>query len=158
MLQSPGCINTKGRCCLLDDLLIQFGYVGLFAGSFLAASLIPFSSEVLVIGLAILGYDKILLTLVAGTGNFLGALLNYYIGFKGGEFFKKHVSSNKKSSEKAQKALEKWGAPILFFSWVPIVGDPMTVVAGYFKMNLLWFSLWVFPGKLSRYIVILLFL
>jgi membrane protein YqaA with SNARE-associated domain len=142
----------------VDDFLIQFGYLGLFAGSFLAASLVPFSSEVLAVGLALLGYDKLLITLVAGTGNFLGALFNYYIGYKGADLFKKRMEADKKSSEKAQKALEKWGAPILFFSWVPFVGDPMTVVAGYFKINLWVFSLWVYPGKLSRYIVILYFL
>jgi membrane protein YqaA with SNARE-associated domain len=142
----------------LEDFLVQFGYVGLFAGSFLAASLVPFSSEALVVGMALLGYDEILLTLVAGTGNFVGALFNYYIGYKGADLYDKHWKSNKKSSEKAQKALEKWGAPILFFSWVPFIGDPMTVVAGYFRMNLLVFSLWVFPGKLSRYVVILYFL
>ena len=142
----------------MEDLLIQFGYLGLFAGSFIAASLIPFSSEVLVIGLALLGYDKMLLTIVAGTGNFLGALFNYYIGYQGASLFKKHVASNKKSSAKAQKALEKWGAPILFFSWIPFVGDPMTVVAGYYKINLLVFSLWVYSGKLLRYVVILFFL
>lgn len=142
----------------MDELLIQFGYLGLFAGSFIAASLVPFSSEVLVVGLALLGYDKLLLTLVAGTGNFLGALFNYWIGYQGAALFKKQIDENKKSSERARKVLEKWGAPVLFFSWLPFVGDPMTVVAGYFRINLWAFCLWVYPGKLSRYLVILYFL
>lgn len=141
----------------MEDLLIQFGYVGLFAGSFLAASLVPFSSEVLVVALALLDYNEAALVFVAGTGNFAGALFNYYIGYKGAELFKKDQEKNKKSSERAKKALEKWGAPILFFSWVPFVGDPMTAVAGYFKVNIWKFCFWVYPGKLLRYVVLLWF-
>jgi membrane protein YqaA with SNARE-associated domain len=51
---------------------------------------------------------------------------------------------------------QKWGSPILFFTWIPIIGDPLTVVAGVFKLNLYIFIFWVVLGKAFRYFLVII--
>ena len=67
------------------DFIFSLGYLGLFIISFLAASLIPLSSELFVLGMPVLGYNIWLVAVVATLGNFFGALLNYYVGKKGSD-------------------------------------------------------------------------
>ena len=138
------------------DTLFQFGYVGLFIISFLAASLLPLSSELFVLAMLPLGYNIWWVGIVATAGNFAGALLNYYIGKKGtevmlGRFFDVKEGTRKK----AEQFYERWGQVSLFFSWVPIIGDPLTAVSGAMKLDLRIFTFWVVLGKALRYVVLL---
>ncbi|MBV7337151.1 DedA family protein [Chloroflexi bacterium TSY] len=138
------------------QLIEQFGYVGLLIVSFLAATILPFSSEVLVVLMPALGFNKLLILLFATTGNFLGSLSNYYVGKLGNRFLlAKYVTTDNARLQQAQTAYERWGAPILFFSWVPIVGDPLTFVPGILNRKVSTFAFWVLLGKVSRYWFIL---
>ena len=134
----------------------QFGYVGLLIASFLASTLLPMSSEVFVLLMAQLGFNRWLILLFATTGNFLGALANYAIGKLGSRFFlSNYVSSDDKKLQKARQLYERWGAPILFFSWLPFIGDPLTMIPGILNSRLTTFTVWVLPGRALRYIFVL---
>lgn len=130
----------------------------LFLSAFLAATIFPAQSEIVLLSLAKLGnYDKILLLLIATSGNVLGALLNWFLGiyfvkFKDRKWFP--IKENK--LEKGIKFYQKWGVWSLLFSWLPIVGDLFTVIAGISKVNIWLFLLLVTIGKASRYFVLLI--
>lgn len=138
------------------DFLFSLGYLGLFVISFLAASLLPLSSELFVLGLPALGYNIWGVMLVATTGNYCGALLNYYVGKKGADFaLSRFIQIKPKTWAKAERYYKKWGPVALFFSWVPFIGDPLTAVAGALELPLSTFTFWVLLGKTIRYLVLL---
>lgn len=138
------------------DLIDQFGYLGLFLITFLSASLLPLVSEVVVVGLPALGFDIWLVLIVATAGNFAGSLFNYYLGRTGRNLLdKSFLGADRDKMERAEVLFRRWGAPVLFFSWLPVVGDPLTVVAGALHLGLGRFSFWVLTGKLLRYAVLL---
>ncbi len=133
----------------------EFGYAGLFFASFLAATILPLSSEVVLGGLLLSGLNPTLLVGVATSGNVLGAFVNYAIGFCGSAFLaKKVLKIADVESLKAQQRFKKYGVCSLFFAWVPVVGDPLTFVAGALKINIWLFFVLVTAGKLMRYVLI----
>lgn len=141
---------------MAENIVLQFGYLGLFVISFLAATLLPFSSEAVVALMPSLGYKTGLVLIFATAGNFLGALANYFVGKWGGGFLlTRYIRVEPDKLQKAHNLFERWGAPILFFSWVPIIGDPLTVISGALKVRLAVFTFWVLLGKTLRYGVVL---
>lgn len=141
---------------MTEELILQYGYAGLFVVSFLAATLIPLGSEVFVTLMIMSGYNLLPVFLVATLGNTLGSVCNYYVGKYGGSFFlSRYIKPDSEKREKAERLYSRWGAPVLFFAWLPVVGDPLTVVAGIFNLNLYRFVLWVASGKAFRYIVVI---
>lgn len=137
------------------EYFTEFGYIGLFLASFLAATILPLSSEVVLSFLLLNGLSPTILVSVATVGNVLGALLNYAIGLWGGVFLlRKVLKISEKESVKAQQTFAKYGVFSLFFAWAPVIGDPLTVVAGLLKINILLFLILVTSGKLIRYVVI----
>ena len=138
------------------SFIFSLGYVGLFIISFLAASLIPLSSELFVLGLPALGYNIWWVAAVATAGNFCGALLNYFVGKKGTDFvLGRYVKIDPKTWARAERFYQRWGPVALFFSWVPFIGDPLTAVAGALNLSLRTFTFWVLLGKGLRYVVLL---
>ncbi len=141
---------------MIESILFELGYAGLFLVSFLAATLIPLSSEGAVVLMALGKFNPVLILIVATAGNSLGALVNYFAGKWGARFLLfKYLKIDARTQARAEKTYGKWGAPILFFAWVPIVGDPLTVVAGVLKVNPASFLFWVVLGKAFRYWAIL---
>lgn len=132
-----------------------FGYAGLFLASFLAATILPLSSEVVLSFLLLNGLNPSMLVGVATVGNVLGSLLNYAIGLWGGIFLaRKVLKVSQAESIKAQQIFKKYGVFSLFFAWVPVIGDPLTVVAGMLKIDIIMFLILVTSGKLIRYAVV----
>ncbi len=137
------------------EYFTEFGYMGLFLASFLAATILPLSSEVVLGFLLLNGLSPTLLVSVATFGNVLGSFVNYAIGFWGSVFLvKKVLKISEDESVKAQQTFKKYGVFSLFFAWVPVIGDPLTVVAGALKINILIFFTLVTSGKLIRYVII----
>ena len=133
----------------------DFGYVGLFLASFLAATILPLSSEVVLGVLLLHDFNPTLLVGVATCGNVLGSFANYVIGFWGSAFLvNKVLRISSAESIKVQQTFKKYGVFSLFFAWVPVVGDPLTFVAGLLKTDLLIFFILVTSGKLIRYVLI----
>jgi membrane protein YqaA with SNARE-associated domain len=137
------------------ESLAAYGYLGLFVGSFLAATILPFSSEILLTFLLLNGFDLIYAVGVATVGNVLGAVVNYGLGFGGVHLvLKKLLNYSRNDIWAAEKRFRKYGVISLFFAWVPVIGDPLTVVAGLLRINFSLFLLVVTAGKLARYVVV----
>lgn len=133
---------------------VEWGYLGLFIASFLGATIIPFSSELVFSLLIIKGYDFNLSLLVATTGNWLGGLSSYFLGRLGKwSTLEKYFRLKKEKIVKFKTNIDKWGSLLAFFCWLPIVGDPIAVGLGFFRTNYVLVAIWMFIGKLIRYIV-----
>ena len=133
-------------------------YLTIFFLSFLAATILPFSSEIgLASLLALDTYNNILLLIFASCGNILGSCINWLLGNYSRRFEnKKWFPFNKKNLFKASNWFEKYGKWSLLLSWVPVVGDPITFIAGTMKTKFKTFILLVSISKISRYLVIFL--
>lgn len=137
------------------ETLAGLGYGGLFLAAFLAATLLPLSSEVVLVILLAQGLNPPLLIAIATLGNLLGALLNYSLGRGGACFLRRWLPARPEAeTAKAEATYRKYGVVSLLFAWLPVVGDPLTVVAGALRVNLGLFLLLVGFGKLARYLVV----
>ena len=137
------------------EYFAELGYFGLFIAAFLAATILPLSSEVVLSALLITGLSPIALIAIATTGNVLGSLANYALGYWASlEVIKKWLNMSEQEFIRAEQRFVKYGMISLCFAWVPIIGDPLTVIAGILRIRLLWFVVLVTAGKLMRYIVI----
>jgi len=139
------------------EILAEYSYFGLFLASFLAATLLPFSSEVVLGVLLNQGLNPYTTLFVATSGNVLGAVVNYGLGAFGGRLIlHKFWRMTDPEILKATTRFQKFGVVSLLFSWVPIIGDPLTVAAGVLKVNFMVFLLLVGLGKFLRYVMIYL--
>ena len=131
-------------------------YLSLFAISFLAATILPFSSELSLVGLiATSNYDNLLLLIVVSFGNVLGSIVNWVLGFYSRNLStKKWFPFKETQIEISSKWFRKFGRWSLLFTWVPIIGDPLTLVAGLLRVRFLDFIILVAIGKISRYLVV----
>ena len=129
----------------------------LFLSSFLAATIFPAQSELVLASLNIANnHDKFLLVTIATIGNVLGALVNWFIGYYLIKFKdKKWFPIQKRKIDKYSRFYQKWGVWSLLLAWMPIIGDPLTVIAGIFRTNIWLFLILVTIGKLSRYLFII---
>ena len=131
-------------------------YLSLFTISFLAATILPFSSELTLAGLiATSNYDDLLLLIVASLGNTLGSLVNWALGYYSRNLtMKKWFPFKETQIERSSKWFSKFGKWSLLFAWVPIIGDPLTLVAGLLRVRFLDFIILVAIGKVSRYLIV----
>ena len=131
-------------------------YLSLFIISFLAATILPFSSELTLAGLIVTSsYDNLLLLIVASFGNILGSVVNWILGFYSRNLSKKKWFPFKDEQiEKSSKWFNKFGRWYLLFAWVPFIGDPLTLAAGLFRVKFIEFLILVIIGKVSRYLII----
>ena len=129
---------------------------GLGIAAFLSATLLPGSSEALLVSLLLLGEESpASLLAIATFGNVIGSLLNWYMG----AFFmsfqhKKWFPISLQQIDKAQVWFSKYGIWSLLFAWAPIIGDPLTLIAGMMRISLIPFILLVTIGKFARYALI----
>ena len=131
-------------------------YLSLFFISFLAATILPFSSELTLAGLiSTSNYDNLLLLVVGSFGNVLGSVFNWSLGFYSRNLsIKKWFPFKKIQIERSSKWFSKFGKWSLLFAWLPIVGDPLTFVAGLLRVRFLDFIILVAIGKVSRYLIV----
>lgn len=139
----------------MDDPL---AYLGLFVAAFVAATLLPAQSEAVLAGLVLAGrYDTGLLVLVATVGNVLGSLTNWVLGrlvttFEGRRWF----PIRRASLARAEAWYRRFGRWSLLLSWAPVIGDPLTLVAGLLRERLDVFLVLVTIAKLGRYVAVVL--
>ena len=131
-------------------------YLSLFTISFLAATILPFSSELTLAGLiATSNYDNLILLIVASFGNTLGSVVNWALGFYSRNLTtKKWFPFKETQIERSSKWFDKFGKLSLLFAWAPILGDPLTLVAGLLRVKFLDFIILVAIGKVSRYLIV----
>lgn len=134
----------------------MIAYIGLFISAFVAATVLPMQSEAVLVGLLVAASHPIsVLVIVATIGNVLGSLINWYLGryllvFREKRWF----PSSQHQLERAQNWYRRYGRWSLLGSWLPIVGDPLTVVAGLMREPLISFVVLVTIAKGTRYILL----
>ena len=140
----------------MEATAIEYG--GLFVSAFLAATILPFSSEAVLAGLhtASGGAGTATLLAVASVGNTLGSFANFLLGrlclhWREARWFPVKAAE----LERATAWFRRFGAWSLLFAWVPVVGDPLTLVAGVLRVNIWLFLALVGAGKIARYGVVL---
>jgi membrane protein YqaA with SNARE-associated domain len=131
-------------------------YLGLFAVSLLAATVLPAQSEVVLAGMILAErYHLWLLILVASVGNVLGSVVNWFLGrfiahFEGRRWF----PVKRDQIAKAERWYQRYGYWSLLLSWAPVIGDPLTVVAGVLREPLPVFLVLVTIAKVGRYLIV----
>lgn len=128
----------------------------LFLSAFLAATILPFSSEVALFTAVEAGLDKHTALLVASSGNILAVILNYYLGYFLYEKTKDRLLKSR-SGKKAYHVGHTYGYYALLLSWLPIIGDPLTLVAGMVRLNFFYFLLITASLRVARYVAVLYF-
>jgi membrane protein YqaA with SNARE-associated domain len=136
--------------------LESLGLVGLFLATFLSATILPFSSEAILLFFLTKGVDPTVCLSIATLGNSLGGASNYFIGRLGNPLWLKRIGVKENTIAKNEKWVIKYGSPIAFFSWIPFLGDPLLVVLGYFRSNPTFTFLWMVIGKFLRYLLMCL--
>ena len=138
-------------------MIILISYFQLLIISFLAATILPLSSELILSTMLLTeSFDKYLLLVVASFGNIFGSSVNWYLGKKILIFKdKKWFPVNEKQIAKSEMYFKKYGIWSLLLAWVPIIGDPLTVIAGILRVNFFTFLLLVSVSKTSRYIFLI---
>lgn len=131
-------------------------YLILFFSAFISATLFPLGSEALFIYDINEGYNIYLLLFFATIGNSLGSIFNYFLGLKGEEYLIRKKLLSEKMILKSKNYFDKYGFYCLLFSWLPIIGDPLTFVAGILKYDLKKFIIIVTIAKFLRYLFIAL--
>jgi membrane protein YqaA with SNARE-associated domain len=127
----------------------------LFFSALLSATLLPGSSEALL--LYKLSQNQAVIPLVASatTGNIIGSLVTYYMGLLGNTVMhRRWLGIDKKALLSAEQSYQRWGVYSLLLAWLPIVGDPLCLMAGLLRVNVIAFILLAGAGKLARYMII----
>jgi membrane protein YqaA with SNARE-associated domain len=138
---------------LMEDV---FAYGGLFLAAFLAATIFPAQSEFVLIGMLMNGnFSPSALFVVASIGNILGSCVNYMIGLglAGTRTLDRFINAERR--QQAERWYRKYGRWSLLLSWAPIIGDPLTIVAGLCRDRFLFFVGIVSIAKAGRYAVIM---
>jgi len=124
----------------------------LFVVSFLAATVLPLGSEWLLVLMIAQGFSITETVIAASVGNYVGSCTTFVIGLYGSTFIiNKVLRIDSTQLERAKRIYEKYGTWSLLMSWFPIIGDPICLVAGIFKVGWLRYSVLVFIGKFIRY-------
>ncbi len=136
----------------ITHFLIDYGYWGMFISAFLAGSVLPFSSEAVMLGLLAAGVDPVSLLIYGSIGNVMGGMVNYGLGRLGKlEWLKKYFHLKQSSIDRAYQFMGGHGAWMGFFAFLPILGSAITVVLGLTRANLPLSVFSITLGKVMRY-------
>lgn len=136
------------------DWLIDYGYVGLFLGSFLAATVVPFSADVLLVVLLAAGADPCLAITLATTGNWLGGLTSYWLGRIGKwSWLEKYFGIRQEKLERQRERIMRWGSLLAFMTWLPVIGDVLAVALGFYRIGFVRSAVFMLLGKGTRFIL-----
>lgn len=134
--------------------LQSLGLFGLFIGCFLAATVIPFSSDALYIAVLAATKDPVGCLLAGTIGNWLGSVLTYWIGWAARwEWIEKWFHVSREKLEKQKGLLDRWGVWAALLCWVPIVGDVIAIALGFYRCKPFWSIVLMLVGKFSRFAI-----
>lgn len=137
--------------------LIEYGSLGMFIAGFLSGSILPFSSEVVLVGLLQAGANVWGLLIWGTIGNSLGSYVNYLIGTLGREeWITKYAGVKPDKLHKGMRYVRKYGAWAGLLSWMPVIGELLTVAMGYLRVNQFASIATIVIGKFLRYVILAL--
>ena len=138
-------------------MLLFISYLKLFIISLLAATILPLSSEIVLTTMLLTNlFEKNILLVIASSGNILGSIFNWYLGKKITIFQdRKWFPVSPEQLNKSQKYFQKYGLWSLLLAWVPVIGDPLTLLAGVLRVRFSIVFILVSISKISRYVFIL---
>ncbi len=141
----------------LIEFLTDYGYIGMLLSGFLAGSIFPLSSEVVMLALMAAGLDPWLLVAYGTIGNTLGSMLNYWIGTLGRmDWIEKYLHVKQKELDRAKRFMAGRGALTGFFAFLPVIGEAITIVLGLMRANVTLTAISVTVGKFARYALLAL--
>lgn len=134
---------------------IELGYLGLFLASFLAATVLPLSSDALLLAMLLGPFDPAPTIAVATFGNWVGGMSSYYLGYLGRwQWIEKYLRVSRSRIERINAWLANKGSWIAFWCWLPIIGDPLAIALGFLRSKPIPTALWMLLGKFLRYLAI----
>lgn len=134
--------------------LQQLGLLGLFIGTFLAATVIPFSSDALYVAILLATKNPVVCLVVGTLGNWLGSITTYWLGrVAKWEWLEKTFKVRQETLEKQKVKIDKYGVWLALLSWIPIAGDVIALALGFYKSPALWTILLLLAGKFGRFLV-----
>lgn len=126
--------------------------MGMFLSALLAATILPFSSDLVLGGLVAAGCNPVAIVAVATLGNWMGGLISYGMGWLGKtEWLERYFRVKPESIAKQKARVDRWGPLLAITSWVPFVGDIFAIVLGFYKAKFWPTAWWLLVGKLLRY-------
>jgi membrane protein YqaA with SNARE-associated domain len=138
------------------DFLSHYGLIGLFLAGFLSGSVLPFNSEAVLSVLILAGFNALSCLIVASLGNMLGGISIYYLGYLGNmKWIEKYGGVKEEKIQAILPKLNKYGPLMATLSFVPVVGDVVILALGFFRISPLLTSVFMFIGKIGRYIFII---
>lgn len=130
----------------------ELGYLGMFVVAFLASTILPLGSEPLLLALLYADFNPNILLLLATVGNTAGGLTTFGLGYLGKwEWVERVFKITERQLEKAKSIVEKYGIWTALLTWVPIIGDPIALVLGFFRLPLWKVLILMLVGKFLRY-------
>lgn len=134
--------------------MAEWGYWGLFLGSLMAATIVPFSSDVLLLGVLGLGGDVVTTVIVASLGNWTGGMISYAMGWLGKwEWIEKYLKVKESTLIKQKAKIDKYGSLLAFLSWLPVVGDVFAIGLGFYRLNPYKVAIFMLIGKSFRFVM-----
>jgi membrane protein YqaA with SNARE-associated domain len=136
---------------------ISLGYIGIFLAAFIASTILPAPSEIIVLIAYQSGLEVVPVLIFATVGNVLGSLTNYYIGY-----FTSKLKFNTKLKMKPARITywtiksQKYGSWLGLLAWLPIIGDPLIILLGYLRVKIIPLTVMITIGKFGRYLAVTL--
>ena len=131
----------------------NLGLFGLFLGSMLAATVVPFASEALLAGALLAGYGKWVVSLVAAFGNTTVGMISFAMGWLcKWEWLEKYFRVRREKLERVHSKIARYGVWAALLTWLPFVGDLIAIAMGLMRVNPRWTVVLMFIGKLARYL------
>ncbi len=134
------------------EFLQSIGLPGLFIGSFLAATVIPFSSEILLGGVLLAGVNPVGAFFAATFGNWFGGITSYYLGRLGKwDIIERWFRVKEESLIKQRARIERYGSYIAFFTWLPFIGDMLAIGLGFYRVDVVKSIVFMLLGRAARF-------
>lgn len=135
---------------------LEWGYLGIFAITFLSATVIPFASEALVVAAVVNGFNPIGVLIVASTGNWLGGMSTYGIGwFSHWKRLARWFNKDQQRVQKWKPTIDQYGPWTALLCWAPIIGDVIALALGFFRVRPMLSAILMFIGKALRYALVI---
>ena len=136
------------------EWLEGLGLLGLFIGTFIAATIFPFSSDALYIAILAATGDPVSCLLVGTSGNWLGSVFTYWIGWIGKwEWIEKWFKVSPETLIRQKARVDKYGVWLALTAWIPFIGDIIAIALGFYKTKPLWTIVLLLIGKFTRFLV-----